>query len=133
MPLFLCAAGLLPAASAWSRDICWIDSVTKTQSGIEIRLSDSASAVVRSAGEPLRRLDVRVTMPSASNVEPNAPPIVTSITAKLGDEILLMGGMHNSCQLFVGTTNDRIGVLANADNSAPGLPRTSASKFIYAK
>src|SRR3954471_19351655 len=99
LPLSLCVAGLIPAGPAWGRDICWIDSSTKTRSGIEIRLWSSAGAVVRSAGQRDRWLDVRVTMPSASNDAPNAPPTVTSINAKLGDEILLMGGMHNSCQL----------------------------------
>ncbi len=131
--LILYVAGLFPAGTALSRDICWIEAVTKTPSGVELRLFQSAYAVLFSPGQPPREMHVIVTSPSDLRDKVQPIPVVSSINAKLGDEIRLSGFAHDSCRLQVVTTDNRIGVLVHFSNTTPGMPAQSGSKFVAAQ
>lgn len=124
------------STGAAARDICWIESITRTKEGVEIRLFHDANATYKTPGRPLQSLRLYAKPPNDGNANATAVPY---ISAKLGDSIHLISGVHASCTLIVATTGNQIGVVASATQVVPAVSSDgsplidSVSKFIPAK
>jgi hypothetical protein len=116
---------------AHAREICWIDSVKRTENGVEVYFAHSRTVIVKGA-QPSRVVEVNSVPPQDRPPSNAGIPLIPSLALLLGDHVMIWT-IHDSCTLDVVNKDDRIGVQAAARLNLPNLPPASADAFIAAK
>lgn len=113
-------------------NICWIERVEKTSSGVNVHFTDTRRIVLHHAGESARVIMVR---PDAADTDENArgQSSVRAVPAVLGDELFSSNVPEDSCVMKVVTKADAIGIEASASMHLPGTAAVSVSRFMAAE
>lgn len=114
--------------------ICWIETVTKTPSGVEIHFNTgNLLTLIRRINGPA---EVVIVWPSSIAPQPKesqAYLLVESVSGMVGETIEYGRPPHERCKLSIAEKNGQIGVYAHTLSTLPGLPHTTAENFIPAR
>ena len=121
----------MTATAADARDICWVDRVKRTASGVEVYFWDQRSVTRLRPGQPPRSFLVYPVNATTVRQYDDLVP-VEFVPAIAGDRLFSSNSPHDSCSLAVVVREGRIGLELNASMQIPGYPPNQAAKFIPA-
>jgi hypothetical protein len=127
--LFTLVVGPLSAQSA---DICWVERVKRTSTGIDAYFMDGRTVTVMRGNRLVGRYQTYSARTTIVRQFDGVTP-VEAVPARLNDRLFSSNSPHDSCSLTVVLRNGKIGLEAKASMQLGVEPPTSAKKFMPAE
>jgi|GEM_PF-3928347 len=124
------------SASALAADICWIDHVEKSTTGVNVYFSSSRWVRVQRHDDAKgsRQETIVIDMNATENQQDkDGNPVRKFVAAAEGDQMFASNMPEDSCAITVVKQHGVIGVKAASAMNLPGIPSTHTEKFIPAK